>query len=1105
LVVLALAIILLIIFAILSTYLSFPPLVAVAQGMKLILSGLQSFSCVRLMAGLSTDNEGVLSGVQWPQIMLSAFEFMNTFTFSFDSLRPECSIDFSARTKLILITLGPVLIVCGVLVLTGFIVLWKVYRIVATIKNSNLLSHEGAMTNGLFRSVWYCFTVSLFSLKYSRDNQVRYGPLWPSLDPGLIDRSDISVIQATALRRAEILKNDDIVRMLEKDQRQVRNFRKLPQAWRKMMRDFGEAGVSKFMSQATSSARLMISSALSIFIFTYQGVLETILSTWDCKDIDGRTFLRYRPDIECTISENPLYLDMTIISSVGLALYTFFMPMCVILVMRSRWAREIYAFNYLAYDQLFGFITSQYCTAFVSWEAVNCIRKMAVVAIPQVLTSSPINQSILNILLFFTYAMIIIACRPMVSAFLNTIEVLNSFNIIVASFAALLFTIQYQNVYVLQENSREIVGVVLIVFISSVFLLAVRLIYVEFDRLYALHQNSYLSKWLRVIIARAGGSILLDKYLPVSLLLFNRTSSLAIQHETDAIETNRKRLFSKIGKAWFSSSVVAAVIGHLVLAWTKSKLRWHELVRSSTYVVDESLANESMNEADYKFFVWMHKLLQRSLAWKPREKELRNTAFVDLPKMFTVNFGESDPPIAVCDCLLRTSRAVDEILNEDHKNLLLAFLLQGDQMNTRSNLEHGKSSHYQEQMREMIESFKMKLVLHVEASETFRKAAEYEEELADCAPLRRKLYGSMQSDNVNVLRLISNTSLRQYRELEQTMAVPTAQHTSSAEHIAVTQSDSRRPSRASAMRGRQSSTASSLNYTSAEEDQQPLGKVREVAKSNSSKPSPTARAGVVPQRRRGIEYRDSVELQEIVIGRHESVRGKSNTQSDTLSDGVVSRPLAAEPEIRASSKSHKGVNGITSSRPALAVPASKASAALDVHSGFVEKLDPKTGRAYWVNLKTGASSWNPPDAGHAPDKSSGATAYAPKHRDTTGNVSSVDLHGAVRARSGINVSSEPPAQAIRYTNTEFQHGGVHSAGHGTLQLDAHRRSPGHLQDSLQIGGSDAGSGKKGLKIPPAKSRLAVLSARSLAPPHPPPAFFEEELQPPPIFDENSFN
>jgi hypothetical protein len=675
----------------------------------------------------------------------------------------------------------------------------------------------------------------------------------------------------------------------------------------------------------------------------------------------------------------------------------------------------------------------------------------------------------------------------------------------------MLFTVQYQNAYVLQGNSKEIVGVVLIVFISSIFLLAVRLIYVEFARLYALHQNSYLSKWLRVIIERAGGSILLDKYLPVSLLLFNKTSSLAIQHEIDAIETNRKQLFSRIGKAWFSSSVVAAVIGHLVLAWTKSKLRWNELVRSSTYKVDEGLANESMDEADYKFFVWMHKLLQRSLAWKPREKELRNTAFVDLPKMFTVNFGESDPPIAVCDCLLRTSRAVDEILNEDHKNLLLAFLLQGDQMNTRSNLEHGKSSHYQKQMREMIESFKMKLALHVEASETFRKAAEYEEKRANCGPLRRKLYGSMQSDDVNVLRLISNTSLQQYRQLEQMMDAPTAHCTSSAEQTAVTQSDSRRSSRPSAMRGRQSSTASSLNYTSAEADQQPLGKVREVAKSTSSKPSPIARAGVVAQTRRGTEYSDSVELQEIVIGHHESVRRKSNSQSDTLSDGVVSRPLAAEPEIHVSSKSQKGMNRITGSRPALAVPASKASAALNVHAGFVEKLDPKTGRAYWVNLKTGASSWNPPDAGHAPDRSSGATAYAPKDRDatpgltSTGNVPSVGLPGAVRARSGTNVNSELPAQAIRYTNTEFQHGGVHSAGHGTLQLDAQRRSPGHRQDSLQIGGSDEGSGKKGLKIPPAKSHLAVLSARSLAPPRPPPAFFEEELQPPPIFDENSLN
>ena len=703
--VLAIAIVLLILVAILSSYLSFPPFVATAKGMKLVLSGLQSFACIRLMAGISVDSDGVLSGVNWPQIMLSTFEFMNTFTFSFDSLRPECSFNFSARTKLILISIGPIFVTSVILMMAVSYALLKAYRLYVHISSSNLLPGETSTVNGLFRSILYCFTVSTLGLKYSRDNQVRFGPLCPALDPGLIERSDISVVQAANRRRMTTLERfEGGARMSHQEQLQ-----KLPRAWREMVHNFKNAGVSKAMSDATLTTRLLVSSAFSVFIFTFQGVLETILSTWDCKVIDNRRFLRYRPDIECDGASNPLYSDMIIISGIGLAVYTFLLPLLVIVVVRSRWAREIYAFNFSAYDQLFGFITNQYSTSFVTWEAVNCVKKMSLVAIPLVFTSSPIIQSISNILLFVCYAMIIIGCKPMVSGFLNNIEVLNSCNIIATSFAAMLFTVQYQNVYVLQGDSREVVGIILVAFICLVFLLALRLIYVEFVRLYALHHNSYLSKWLCVVLTKAGSSILLDKYLPISLLFFNKISSKAIQDEIDANDASRRQLISSISKTWFSTSVTASFIGYFVLAWTRTKLWWNEWSRASTYHVDDDLADQSMAESDNEFFVWMHKLLQRTLAWKPLEKELRRAAFYELPKVFTVNFGESDPPIAVCDSLLRTSRAVSEILNEDHKDLLLAFMLQDDQMDIRTNLDNGKCAHYQERMRAMIESFKKQL------------------------------------------------------------------------------------------------------------------------------------------------------------------------------------------------------------------------------------------------------------------------------------------------------------------------------------------------------------------------------------------------------------
>jgi hypothetical protein len=788
LVVLCLAILLLIVFAILSSSLTFPPFVAVAKGSKLILSGLQSFSCIRLMAGLSS-NDGVLSGVNWPDIMLSTFEVMNTFTFSFDSLRPQCSLDFSPLEKLILVTVGPYFVVSFILLMAVSYSFWKIGQICAFLKRSKLLS-ERSISNytGLFRSVASCFLVSTLCLKYSRNDQIVHGPLWPALDPNLIGRSDLSVI--TTRRRQSVSNGEE-----NANHPTSSLLKKLPGTWRKMIHEFDVAGVSRNMKTSTATARLLISSAFSIFILTFQGVLETMLSTWDCKIIENRKFLRSRPNVECT-SDNSEYSKMVGVSSVGLTLYILVVPLCVILIVRSRWAREIYAYSFVEYDHLFGFITSQYTSSYVSWEAINCVRKLFLVAIPMVIASSPITQSLSNIVLFLLYAMCILALKPMTSAYLNKIEVINSFNIVVTSFAAMLFTVQYENKFVLQGYSREIVGMALVTFISLSFLAAIRLISFEFNELYALHGNPFLSKWLRIICAKAGSSIVLGQYLPISLLFINKTSRKFIQNEVDAGDNTRQKAFTNIHKVWFSSNVVSRLIGYFVLAWTKAKLwvqNWRYL---GNLEIGDGASQDAMAEPDFEFFMLMHKLLQRTRSWEPHERNMRNCEFLELPKMFTVNYGKSDPPIAVCDSLLRTSRAVDEILNQDHQKLLLAILLHGETTGVRPNLDNGKSEEYKNHMLDVIGSFKKLLFKNIQASELFRDASESNLDRAVCRPLRRRLYGAAESERIKMLHLIASTTLPQFRQLQSTQNTSNMQISPSANPLKIdVNSQSRRSSR----------------------------------------------------------------------------------------------------------------------------------------------------------------------------------------------------------------------------------------------------------------------------------------------------------------------
>jgi hypothetical protein len=95
------------------------------------------------------------------------------------------------------------------------------------------------------------------------------------------------------------------------------------------------------------------------------------------------------------------------------------------------------------------------------------------------------------------------------------------------------------------------------------------------------------------------------------------------------------------------------------------------------------------------------------------------------------------------------------------------------------------------------------------------------------------------------------------------------------------------------------------------------------------------------------------------------------TTSDIFAPVVAGIPTRTPPSMAASSRSKRpddheagrfsGAH-ISSSVPALV---SAATAPAGVHANFVEKIDPKSGRTYWVNLSTKARSWAPPHAWHA--------------------------------------------------------------------------------------------------------------------------------------------
>jgi hypothetical protein len=94
--ILAFCILGLILFAVFSSTFDFPPLVSVAQSLKIFLSSMQCFVIIRLLA------------IFWPPIVLNMFDFTRYFIVNVDFIRPEFTVDYTSQTKLAFVLIGPV-------------------------------------------------------------------------------------------------------------------------------------------------------------------------------------------------------------------------------------------------------------------------------------------------------------------------------------------------------------------------------------------------------------------------------------------------------------------------------------------------------------------------------------------------------------------------------------------------------------------------------------------------------------------------------------------------------------------------------------------------------------------------------------------------------------------------------------------------------------------------------------------------------------------------------------------------------------------------------------------------------------------------------------
>jgi hypothetical protein len=448
----------LILFAVLSTSFDFPPLVLSAQSLKVFLSGIQGYVSIRLIS------------IEWPPIVLDMFDFTRFFTFSFDVIRPECTVDYSPQTKLVFVLIGP--FACSFLILmmafiySGF----KCMRITKLLQCDSVQRHLNWSYWQTASSVANCLFASSLCLKFSKSAMMRDGSLWNALNPSLALRSDTTVLRQKSRRRTVL-------------QQHLDNFAEgrpiaataIPKDWALMQAAVAELNAENEFSRTSKRFRLLISSALSLFVFTFQGSVEAALSTFDCKEVNGMLFLRSNPKVICS-PEDDGYVTMIAIAIAGMAIYCGVLPLAAIVALRSRWCREVYIHDNMAYSQIFGFLTSLYTKACSLWELVACTRKVVFVAIPILISKESLVQSLSMFLWLILYTFAITRMQPMISSHLNQIEVLSCVAIMIGSFSSIMFVIEYNGKQVLTGASRDLAGLFLVFVCAACALMSVYLI-----------------------------------------------------------------------------------------------------------------------------------------------------------------------------------------------------------------------------------------------------------------------------------------------------------------------------------------------------------------------------------------------------------------------------------------------------------------------------------------------------------------------------------------------------------------------------------------------------------------------------------------------------
>ena len=491
------------------------------------------------------------------------------------------------------------------------------------------------------------------------------GLLWNALNPQLIDRANLLVVKQKIRRGAVNGVSGDT---------NPRTKSVIPTEWSLLQSAVKPLGILEEFSRTTKRFRLMLSSAMSIFVFTFQGNMEAALSTFDCSD----GFLRKSPTVKCDTNDS-MYVRMLAVSVLGIIVYVVALPVAVMLVLRSRWARDVFTHDNPSYNQLVGFLTSVYCKEHKLWELVSCLRKVVLICIPTLISKHPIVQSLAVFITMLIYTFAVFYFKPMQSDYLNKLEALGCVSVLVGAFTSVFFVVEYEGQLLLSDSAKDFVGLVFVIICAMALALSVLLIYQDFVRLYLMHKILFVKSWILEISVRLGAAGTEGAYISLVAAAFNKDAA------SEIFELKRKMRLELMDfkLKWAASRGWIVSVYAAVRVWFH-KLRLARAARQ--YSPSPELVDKCMKTPALEALVYLHKLGERVERWEEVSSEYMDVDPKDLPREFSEVKGDADPPQAEYAYQTNVIQMLEEALPASVHRVLTALLFSYLMSTARSNL-----------------------------------------------------------------------------------------------------------------------------------------------------------------------------------------------------------------------------------------------------------------------------------------------------------------------------------------------------------------------------------------------------------------------------------